>query len=142
MMTRGAPGNDFFRILKNPKQKKAEEGVMAILKGDCDKEFSGHIEKTVVVRQYVGGRTVLSAFPDMSSIVPSESQKEHRMKFKEALAYAIAFLADPVNKAAYKALCGPGQKPHNVLMSELLKKEKPLPGSSPAGPVIVFGKTR
>ena len=115
---------------------------MAILKDNCDKEFRGHIEKTVVVKQYADGRTILTAFPDMSNIIPSESQKAQRMSFKEAQAYAVAYLADPVNKAAYKALCGPGQKPHNVLMSQLLKKEKPMPEIPPSGPVVVSGKPR
>lgn len=53
------------------------------------------------------------------------------MNFKEAQAYATQYLSDPENKAAYKALCKPGQKPINVLMSELLKKEPPPVDSLP-----------
>ena len=115
---------------------------MAILKNCADKDFRGHIEKKVVVRQYAGGKTVLSAFPDISKVKPSESQKEQRMNFKEAQAYATQFLSVPENKAAYKSLCKPGQKPINVLMSELLKKA-PLPLEiDPPEPQIFFGKVR
>lgn len=115
---------------------------MALLKDTCDKESRGQIEKTVVVKQYADGRTVVTAFPDMSNIKPSEQQKICRMSFKEAQAYAVEFLKDPFNKAAYKALCAPGQKPHNVLISQLLKKERPDMKPIPTGPVIAFGNPR
>ena len=114
---------------------------MAILK-TCDKEFRGQIEKTVVVKQYADGRTVLTSFPDMSKVELSPAQIDHRVAFREAQEYAVQFLSIPENKAAYKAMCKPGQRPHNLLVAELLRKEKPPVDSEPSGTVIAFGKVK
>lgn len=103
---------------------------MAILKNPCDKDFRGTIDKLVVVRQYSGERTVLSSYPDMSGIKPTMAQQEQRMSFKKAQKYAKEFLSIPANKAFYKERCKPGQRPHNVLISELLKGTTPF---TPAG---------
>ena len=115
---------------------------MAILKHPCDKEFRGHIEKKVVVRQYADGRTILSAYPDMSRVKLSPAQKAHRLNFKQAQEYAVQFLSIPENKAAYQALCKPGQRPRNLLLAELLRKEQLPVENAPSGPVIAFGKVR
>jgi len=115
---------------------------MALLKDDCDKEFRGHIEKTVVVKQYADGRTVLTSYPDMSKVKLSEAQKAHRVAFKEAQEYAVQFLSIPENKAAYKAMCKPGQRPHNLLVAQLLRKEKSVLNPDPSAVVIAFGKDR
>ena len=96
---------------------------MAILHNPKYDKYKGRINKNLVIRQYSDGRTVLSIYPDMSKVKPSAGQKEQRMSFKEAQAYAKQYLSDPANKAAYKDKCKPGQRPHNVLISELLKKE-------------------
>ena len=115
---------------------------MALLKNPCDKEFRGQIEKTVVVKQYADGRTVLTSFPDMSKVKLSEAQLAHRKAFKEAQEYAIQFLSIPENKAAYKAMCKPGQRPHNLLVAELLRKENPAAAVPESGIVIVSAKVR
>ena len=91
-----------------------------------DKDFRGQIAKTVVVKQYSEGRTFITAYPDMSKVKPSEAQTAHRAAFKAAQEQAIQFLSIPENKAAYKAMCKPGQRPHNLLVAELLRKEKPV----------------
>ena len=114
---------------------------MAILK-NCDKEIRGQIEKTVVVKQYKDGRTILTKFPDMSKVKLSEAQLAHRKAFKEAQEYAIQYLSIPENKAAYKAMCKPGQRPHNLLVAELLRKEKPAAEIPESGIVIVSAKVR
>jgi hemoglobin-like flavoprotein len=41
----------------------------------------------IVIKQY-GDRTVVSKYPDMSNIIPSDSQKQKRSRFAEAVAYA------------------------------------------------------
>ena len=41
----------------------------------------------IVIKQY-GDKTVVSKYPDMSNIIPSDSQKEKRNRFAEAVAYA------------------------------------------------------
>src|SRR5687767_12154286 len=98
---------------------------MAIIPDFSDPEFRGQIDKKVVIRQYSGGRTVLSVFPDMSKIIPSENQNKGRLKFKEVQAAALLKLADPAIKAHYKSLCKPGQRPHNVLIAEMLMEDRP-----------------
>lgn len=110
---------------------------MAILKNPPDYDFRGHINKKIVVRQYSGRRTVLSAYPDMTNIKPSDNQKKQRMSFKEAQAYASQYLSDPERKAFYREKCKPGQRPHNVLISELLKKDQPAADTFPKGIIIV-----
>ena len=113
---------------------------MAILKNPRDYDFRGHINKQVVIRQYSGGRTVLSTYPDMSNIKPSAGQKEQRLSFNDAQAYAKQYLSDPERKAFYREKCKPGQRPHNVLISELLKKDQPAADPVPKGIIIVSGK--
>ena len=113
---------------------------MAILKNPFLKEYRGRFNKTLVIRQYSSyGRTVLSAYPDMSNIKPSENQKAQRLSFKEAQAFAKQRLADPEIKAFNKEKCKPGQRPHNVLISELLKKDPPVE-TSDLEIIIVSGK--
>ena len=115
---------------------------MAILKDTSDKEFRGHIEKTIVVKQYSDGRTIAAAFPDMSKVIPTERQKQNRLTFKEVQAYAVRYLADnPEQKAVFKEMCKPGQRPHNLLVAQLLRKEQQNETTQP-GPVIAFGRTR
>jgi len=95
-----------------------------------------------VVKQYADGRTVLTAYPDMSKVKLSEAQKNHRAAFRAAQEYAVQFLKIPENKAAYKAMCKPGQRPHNLLVAELLRKAKPVAEVPESGIVIVSAKDR
>ena len=113
---------------------------MAIMNEPCDKEFRGQIDKTVVVRQYADGRTILSSYPNMKNIELSPDQAAHRVRFKEAQEEAIRFLSVPENYAAYKAICEPGQRPHNLVLGEILRKKKAEAETAPQGPVVVGGK--
>jgi hypothetical protein len=99
---------------------------MAISKNPALKGFSGTIGN-VVVRQFPGDMTVLSIFPDMSKVVPSENQKRQRSKFARAQNYAKKLLENPEIKAFYKEQCSDKQRPHNVLISDLLKGKTPFP---------------
>ena len=100
---------------------------MGTMKNPSDKEYRGRINEKFVIRQYTDfGRTVLSMYPDMSKIKPSADQKQQRSSFKDAQAIALQMLLDPEVKAFYKDLCKPGQRPHNVLIAELLKKDSPV----------------
>ena len=94
---------------------------MAISKEPNLTGFRGTIEKTVVVRIDTWGRTIFSAYPDMSNIKPTTAQKQQRLNFKEAQAIALKMLSDPAVKAFYKEKCKGRQRPHNILISELLK---------------------
>jgi hypothetical protein len=97
---------------------------MAIIPNFSDPDFRGQIDKKVVIRQYSDDRTVLSIFPDMSKVIPSANQIKGRLKFKEVQAEALLKLADPEIKAFYKSRCKPGQRPHNLLIAEMLKEER------------------
>nr|WP_294896675.1 hypothetical protein [uncultured Pedobacter sp.] len=61
---------------------------MAISKNPLLKGFSGHIDKTYVVKQYPGDRTVITAYPDMSKVKPSKAQLKAKADFANAVAYA------------------------------------------------------
>lgn len=96
--------------------------VMGISKEPNLTGFRGTIEKSVVVRIDTWGRTILSAYPDMTNIKPTEAQKQQRLNFKEAQTMALRMLSDPAIKAFYQERCRGHQRPHNILISELLKK--------------------
>ncbi len=96
-------------------------------KGPYDKKFRGTVDKKIVVRQNKVLGTIWSAYPNMSNIIPTEDQIKRRKAFARAQNYAKNFLSDPANKAFYKSLCQPGQRPHNILISELLKGTRLFP---------------
>ncbi|ADY53287.1 hypothetical protein Pedsa_2746 [Pseudopedobacter saltans DSM 12145] len=60
--------------------------------------MSGKICDQLVLKTYNYG-TVVSKIPDMSKVVPSSHQKDKRNRFKEAVAYAKAIIADVHKKA-------------------------------------------
>lgn len=99
---------------------------MAISKNPDLKNFRGTIDN-VVVRQYPDGKTVLSTFPDMTNIVPTDGQKAQRSKFGKAQKCAMKLLENPDIRAFYKEKCIEKQRPHNLLISDLLKGIRPFP---------------
>lgn len=76
---------------------------MAVSKNPLLKGFSGHIDKTVVVKQYPGGRTIVTAYPDMSKVKPSKAQLAAKSDFAKAVAYAKKILYDPIKKSTADA---------------------------------------
>jgi hypothetical protein len=62
--------------------------------------FRGQILKTIVVKQYPGGRTIITAFPDMSRVKPSKAQLAAKARFAEAVAYAKSILLQSSEKSA------------------------------------------
>ena len=99
---------------------------MAISKNPNLKDFRGTIDKMIVVRQF-GDMTVLSSYPDMTNIVPTEDQKRQRSLFARAQKYAMLILKNPDIKAYYKERCEGRQRPHNLLISDLCKGIRPFP---------------
>jgi len=83
---------------------------------------NGQIGKQIVIKRY-GTRTVITAYPDMSSIKPSEAQKQKRKNFAEAVAYAKAITGDPEKKALYEAKVKKGRSVYNYAMAEYLRKK-------------------
>ncbi|OFY66674.1 MAG: hypothetical protein A2Y71_09030 [Bacteroidetes bacterium RBG_13_42_15] len=83
-----------------------------ILKG-----LSGRVGKNIVFKNY-GNKTIVTAYPDMSKVKFSAKQKEENKRFREAMSYARAQMADPDSKAAYKARIKGLQKPHNIAIAD------------------------
>ena len=54
----------------------------------------------IIIKQYAG-KTVVSKYPDMSKIVPSEPQLQKRSRFAEAVAYAKSINNSPILKADF-----------------------------------------
>ena len=81
----------------------------------------GAIGKQIVVKQY-RGKTVITAYPDMSNIKPSKLQKLKRKKFASAIAYAQLIVHDPVKKAAYAKKLKKGARVYNAAIKEFLSK--------------------
>ncbi|MBU0696763.1 MAG: hypothetical protein KKE39_09610 [Bacteroidetes bacterium] len=46
------------------------------------KGFRGHINKTIVVKQYPGNRTIITAYPDMSKVKPTAAQLAAKSHFE------------------------------------------------------------
>lgn len=66
---------------------------------------AGHSKKQFVIRN-VGGKYFLCKYPDMSNVIPSESQVQSNDRFADAVQYARSIIADPVKKANYKVRAG------------------------------------
>ena len=82
--------------------------------------LQGQIGKTIVVKRY-GNKTVISAYPDMSNIVPTKAQKKGRKVFAKAVAYAKKISNDPVKKALYKKKLKKRQTVYNYAIKEYMK---------------------
>ena len=64
-------------------------------------EVQGQVGNMVLRRTYEG-RLSLMKKPDMSNVEWSEAQAAHRQRFKEAVAYAHAAMANPQVRAVYE----------------------------------------
>ncbi|ACU61821.1 hypothetical protein [Chitinophaga pinensis] len=62
---------------------------------------SGASDKQFVVKKR-RGTAIISKYPDMSNVVPSDLQKTERSRFAAAIKYAKSIVHDPVLKANYK----------------------------------------
>lgn len=75
-----------------------------------------------IYRRGPNGKTIISRRPDVSNVQPSEAQLAHRRRFKEAVAYAKAALADPQLRARYEAQSAANKTPYNLAVSDYFKK--------------------
>lgn len=85
--------------------------------------LSGGIEKKIVLKHY-GDITVVTAFPDMSNVKLTESQKKENSRFKDAMAYARSQMADPVAKAEYQAKAKGLQRAINMAIADFYHPPK------------------
>ncbi len=79
----------------------------------------GQIGRQLVFKQY-GTKTVVSRFPDMSSVQQSALQKANNNRFAEAVAYAQGINNDPAKKAAYAQKVKKGQTVFHFAIKEFL----------------------
>lgn len=96
---------------------------MAILsrsKNEIARHIKGDVAKTVALKQYPH-QTVMTAYPDMSKVKPSEKQKAGQSRFQQAVAYGQMVIADPAKKAAYEKITPKGRNIYNAAMSDFLK---------------------
>ena len=71
---------------------------MAISNNPLLKGMHGHIDKTVVVKQYPSGKTVLTAYPDMSKVKLSKAKLAAKADFGKAVLYAKSIINNAEKK--------------------------------------------
>ena len=82
-----------------------------------------------VFRRTHTGEISLSKSPDMSKVKWSKAQKEHRKRFKKAVAYAQAAMAEPKVRARYeKEAAKKNKRPFDLAVSDYFKGRNLLPG--------------
>jgi hypothetical protein len=76
----------------------------------------------LVFRRSRNGDVYTMKLPDMSKVKWSEAQKGHRERFKEAIAYAKAAMAEPTVRAQYEKIAAKkGGSPFFVAVSDYFK---------------------
>lgn len=77
--------------------------------------------RSMVCRELSTAETVISKKPKPSSVEASQSQKEHRERFKQAVAYARAAMAEAAVCAVYKIRAAEaGKRPRDLAISDYL----------------------
>lgn len=72
--------------------------------------------------RYTRGQQTLMKTPDMSGVKWSEAQKSNRERFRQAIAYARAAMADPEIRAHYETLGKKANRqPFRVAVSDFLE---------------------
>jgi hypothetical protein len=68
------------------------------------------------------GEMTIAKRPDMSRVKWSEAQKEHRQRFKQAVAYARAAMAEPNVRPVYEKMAAKKHKrPFDMAVSDYFK---------------------
>ena len=96
---------------------------MARLRSDLLQGLTGAIGKQLVFKDY-GGKIVVTRYPDMSGVKPSEQQVEKRKVFRDAVAYAKNISRNPVKKAEYLKKVKEGESVYHYALKEYLAKHK------------------
>lgn len=96
---------------------------MARLSKSLLENIQGGLGKQLVFKQYKD-KTVVTSYPDMSKVKPSEQQKEGRKLFAEAVAYARAISRNAEQKAEYEKKVKPGESVYHFALKEYLAQHK------------------
>ena len=90
------------------------------------KDFRGSINKIIVVKQYPGDRTIITAYPDMSRVKPTAAQLAAKTKFAAAVAYAQHSKANiNLNILAEKRLRARSGTLYHALIKEFMENKNP-----------------
>lgn len=73
---------------------------MAIHTSAIFQGFSGSIDRQLLFRQ-CGGKTIVSKFPDRSTVIYSDKQKQERRRFADAVSFARVVIANRSLKEDY-----------------------------------------
>ena len=76
----------------------------------------------IVIKKY-GNKTVVSKYPDMSNITPSDSQKEKRSRFAEAVCYAKAINSSNILRNDFLKRVGDVKSVYQSALKEFLQRE-------------------
>ena len=94
------------------------------------KDIHGKLGNVVFRRSHTG-KLIASKTPDMSNVKWSKAQKAHRQRFKKAVAYAKAAMAEPKVRAKYeKAAAKAGKRPFDLAVSDYFKDKDLLSTTS------------
>jgi hypothetical protein len=84
-------------------------------------KVSGAIGKKYVIKQYKKGQ-VVTRYPDMSRIVPTQKQKVRRRLFARAVRYAQSIYGKPELKAEWRRRLRRPRRLFQALMKQYYKK--------------------
>ena len=85
------------------------------------REISGKMGDLVFRVSPTGEQTIMK-LPDMSGVKWSKAQEAHRQRFKEAVAYARAAMAEPKVRKLYEKMATKNHKrPFDVAVSDFFK---------------------
>lgn len=79
--------------------------------------LKGALGKELVFKQYKD-KVVISKYPDMTKLKPSERQVVQRAKMKAAVAYAQKVMRDPVLRTAVERNLQPGESVYHKAKKE------------------------
>ena len=87
---------------------------------------SGKLD-SLVLRRAHNGQMSLIKLADMSNVKWSKAQKDHRLRFKQSVAYAKAAMADPTVRAHYeKEAAKQKKRPFDMAVSDYFKDKNLL----------------
>ncbi|NWG06097.1 MAG: hypothetical protein HXY35_05330 [Chloroflexi bacterium] len=82
---------------------------------------SGKLD-TLVLRRAHNGQMTLIKLADMSKVKWSKAQKDHRLRFKQAVAYAKAAMAEPAARAQYEKEAAKKRNALSIWRSRIISK--------------------
>ncbi len=76
----------------------------------------------IIIKQYAG-KTVVSKYPDMTNIIPSEPQLQKRSRFAEAVAYAKSINNSEILRSDFVKRNGEVRSVYQAALKEFLNRE-------------------